>query len=112
MYYEKVLTMSIYAEDAYFDITVEVEREKVPAWTEDKNCDAHNIIHRKTGKVRVTLTPTDKFHNNFMDYETLSVIMDVAVARELVRTIKADGEDKMWFTKDRISFAAKYGKII
>lgn len=112
VYYINVLVLSIFGLDAYFDITVETEMEKFPAWMEGKNCDAHNVVHRKTGNVRVTLKPTDKFHNVFEDYETLSVVMPAGVARDLIRTIKMDGEDKMWFTKDRINYAAKYHKVL
>lgn len=112
IFYKKVLIMSIYGSDAYFDVIVESELEKSPAWTMDKNCDATNTVVRNTGKVRVSVVPTDKFHNVFEDYEVLSVILDADVARKVIMSIKEDADDKMWYTKDRLSCAAKHNVAV
>ena len=112
IYYVKVLVMSICALDAWFDLTVETIRGKVHAMDIDPMCDAYNVYDRDTGNVRVTVTPTDKFHNYFDDYESLSVVLDKNLARELVKRIRDNDDDKMWFVKDQLSYAAKYGKVI
>lgn len=112
IYYVKVLVLSIYAIDAYFDLIVETERGKVHAMDLDPMCDAYNVYDVETGKTRLTVVPTDKYHNAFEDYESFSVVLDTALAREVVKAIRDDDDDKMWFTKDRLSFAATHGKLI
>lgn len=107
-----VLTLSIYGKDAYFDVKVDVEYGRFSAMDRDPMCDAYNMYTEKTGKVKVSVIPTDKFHNCFSDYETCSVYVDTEIARELIAAIRNDDDDSMWYTKDRLSYAAKYGKVI
>lgn len=112
IYYVKVLTLSIYAIDAYFDLVVETERGIAHAMDQDRFCDAYNVYDVETGKIRLTVIPTDKYHNAFKDYETFSVVLDKDLARAVVKAIRDDEDDKMWFTKDRLSYAATHGEII
>ena len=112
IYYVKVLVLSIYAIDAYFDLVVETQRGKVHAMDIDPMCDAYNVYDVDTGKVRLTVIPTDKYHNAFKDYEAFSVVLDKDLAREVVKAIRDAEDDKMWFTKDRLSYAATYGEVI
>ena len=111
-YGKKVLTVSIYGEDAYFDIIVEEEWYECPLWEIDPNCDSSNIIADKTGKVWITVVPTDKFHNVDSDYNILSELLPTELGRKVINDILNDENDLMWFTKDRISYAAKHGTTI
>lgn len=111
-YYKKTLTMSIYADDAYFKILVEKEYEEFPAWAINHNCDSFNTVAEETGKIRITVTPSNNFNNRFDDYETLVVELPIELARDVIAAIRDDDNDSMWFTKDRLNYAAKYGKVI
>lgn len=110
--YSKVLTMSIFGIDAYFDVIVEKITTKTPAWILDQNVDTFDVVTRDSGKVRITVKPTDKFHNALHDYETLSVVMDVDLARKVVIAIRDESYDHMWFVKDLVNYADKHGEII
>lgn len=109
---KNVLTLSIYGKDAYFDVKVDVEYGRFSAMDRDPMCDAYNMYTEKTGKVYITVIPTDPFHNAFNDMESYSVRLDTELAREVVTNIRDDDDDAMWFTKDRLSYAAKYGKAM
>ena len=108
----KVFSMSVEAVDAYFDITVEKIIEKVHAMDLEPMCDAYNVYTKDTGKVRVTVTPTNRFHNYFEDYKTLAVDINKDLARKIVKHILDNNENKMWFVKDQLSYAAKHGELI
>ena len=110
--YKPVMTMSIYAEDAYFDIFVEQKYVRCNAMDLNPMCDAYNVYNIKQDEVRITVKPTDKFHNYFEDYETLTVELPVELGRQVIAAIRDEEDDKMWFTKDRLCYAAKYGKVL
>ena len=107
-----VLTMSICGKDAYFDVKVDVEYGRFSAMDRDPMCDAYNIYTEKTGKVYVTVIPTDPFRSALNDMESYTVCLNTELAREVIANIRDDEDDAMWFTKDRLSYAAKYGKAM
>lgn len=111
-YGKRVLTVTITGADAYFDVIVEEEWCEYPLWEIDHNCDSFNKVNEKTGKAYVSVIPTDKFHNVNNDYETLTEVLPVDLARKVIVDILNDDNDLMWFTKDRIRYAAKHGDTI
>jgi hypothetical protein len=112
--YKKVLTIDCRPEraDAYFKFEVETEYERGYIWELDSMCDSHNTFCRKTGRQLITVMATDAYHNVYNDDEPFSVLLSDELAREVVRTILDDEQDSLWFTKDRLSYAEKHGKII
>jgi len=117
MKYRKVfakpaLTLTICGKDAYFDVKVDVEYGRFSAMDRDSMCDAYNMYVEETGRVYITVVPTDPFHNYFNDMESYSVRLGAELAREVIANIRDDDDDAMWFTKDRLSYAAKHGKAM
>lgn len=106
------LSLSICGKDAYFDVKVDVEYGRFSAMDRDPMCDAFNTYTEKTGKVYITVVPTDPFHNYFNDMASYSVRLGAELAREVIANIRDDDDDAMWFTKDRLCCAAKYGKAM
>lgn len=111
--YKTATKLSVYAEDAYYDIIVDEKYVSGKAWELDRMNDTNMSFVRKEGKVRITITPTDKYHNTFEDYNNLEAELDVELARKLfLEILNADHVIAMWFAKDMLSYAAKTGKLI
>ena len=113
-FYEKVLTIDCRPEraDAYFKVEVETEYEKGYIRELDPMCDSHNTYCRKTGRQLITVIAIDRYHNVYDDDNPFSALLNDELAREVVRAILDDEQDSLWFTKDRLSYAEKHGKII
>ncbi len=114
--YKKVLEIDCRPEtdfgEAHFKVIVETEYRTGKVWEINPMCDSFNTFIEKTGKQRISVVATDKFHNMNDDYEPFVVELDTELARKVIAAIINDEKDLLWFTKDRLSYAAKYGDVI
>ena len=114
--YEKVLEIDCRPEagfgEAYFKVIVETEYRTVKVWEINRMCDSFTTFSKKTGKQRITVVATDKFHNMNDDFKPFVVELDTELARKVIAVIINDEKDLLWFTKDRLSYAAKHGEVI
>lgn len=61
-------------------------------------------------KQRITIIPGR--NNVFRDYKTLEAELDNEASADFRQMLIDEPYIKMWFVKDELSYAAKYGKLI
>lgn len=110
LYYEQIAQVTVKAKDAKYDVWLFEEFEKGKLWEIEPMCDSFNTYQKPTGKTMVEIMP-DAGKNEFDDYKSLRGIMSAELAHQVLVSIIAENK-AMWFAKDMVSYAEKYGKLI
>lgn len=106
-----VKKVSIVAEDARYDMMFQkILEERNTRYDNPMVTLGQNYI-RPTGQQRIIIMPTSR-PNYFADYSCLSADLDNELAEEFLAMLEEEPDMNMWFCKDQLNYAAKYGKLI
>lgn len=103
--------ISVVAEDARYDVMFENILEERNTRDDNPMVTLGQKYIRPIGKQQVTIIPTSR-PNYFGDYCCLSAELDNKVAADFEEALKEEPDMVMWFAKDMLSYAKKYGKLI